>query len=389
VTIGFVHPGGVIGDKVRIDAIRRFFVERGIAFHEFEFALPDLQVDILREALSITGLKHLSRKLLSDRRHPFLKELHWSIEARRCEAAAAALLPVLRQALGKVDVFQAEGLTEGIACLRMLEAEGVPFVLDMHGIAAEESRLSGSEEWSTWCRTWEPRLVAAARDVLVVSPLSRDYVHRTYGKPLERIHVVPNGTDLNERPAAAFRTPLTVVYAGNLAPYENVMEFVRLAELGAREGFRFWLLGDGALREPLFDYVNSRGVDLIYFGRKTRGQALDRCVLAQAGFVGQMGTLDWERDSARHLCCPIKPFDYASCGLPVLAPRGEWSGVFEEADAAVIVDLCEAGAYLDGLRQLADPGIWARKSRNGRELVRARFQWNQTLEPLAALYGAG
>jgi hypothetical protein len=210
-----------------------------------------------------------------------------------------------------------------------------------HGIAAEEARLTGSGEWASWCRRREQRVVSAARDVLVVSPLSRDYVHRTYGKPLERVHVVPNGTDLSDR-QAAFRTPLTVVYAGNLAPYENVMEFVRLAELGARDGFRFWLLGDGTLREPLFDYVNSRGVDLAYFGRKDRGQALDRCALAQAGFVGQMGTLDWERDPARHLCCPIKPFDYASRGLPVLAPRGEWSGCSREADAAVIVEACEA-----------------------------------------------
>jgi len=73
-------------------------------------------------------------------------------------------------------------------------------------------------------------------------------------------------------------------------------------------------------------------------------------------------------------------------GLPVLAPRGEWSGVFEEADAALIVEACEAPAYLEALHQLSDPALWARKARNGRELVRARFQWRQVLEPLAALY---
>jgi glycosyltransferase involved in cell wall biosynthesis len=386
VRVGFLHPGGRVGDRVRIDAIRLAFQERGIPFREFPQATPPLQVDILAEAFSWTGVRHLSRKLFRDRSHPVLKEIHWGLEARRCEGAAAALLATLRRDAADIDVFQAEGLTEGIACLQLSEFRNAPFVLDMHGIAAEEARLTGSREWAEWCRRSEQRVVSAARDVLVVSPLSRDYVHRIYGKPLERIHVVPNGTDLDEGPTAAFRTPLTVIYAGNLAPYENVMEFVRLAELGAREGFRFSLLGDGALREPLLDYVNSRGVDLVYFGRKTRAEALDRCASAQAGFVGQMGTLDWERDPARHLCCPIKPFDYASRGLPVVAPRGEWSAVFEEAEAAVIVEACEAPAYLEALRRLSDPAVWSRVARNGRELVRARFQWRQVLAPLASLY---
>jgi glycosyltransferase involved in cell wall biosynthesis len=386
VRVGLVHPGGAVGDRVRIDAIRRFFQDRGIPFREFLLTVPALQADIVAEALSWTGLRHLARKLLRDRSHPVLKEIHWSLEVRRCEEAAAAMAATLRREATDIDVLQAEGLTEGIACLNLAKDRGTPFVLDMHGIAGEEARLTGSREWTAWCRRTEQKVVSGAREVLVVSPLSRDYVHRTYGKPLDRIHVVPNGTDLSEGPTAVFRTPLTVVYAGNLAPYENVMEFVRLAELGAREGFRFWLLGDGVLREPLLDYVNSRGVDLVYFGRKTRTDALDRCSRAQAGFAGQMGTLDWTRDLARHLCCPIKPFDYASCGLPILAPRGEWSGVFEESDAAVILESCEASAYLEALHQLSDPVLWARKARNGRDLVRTRFQWGQVLEPLAGLY---
>jgi glycosyltransferase involved in cell wall biosynthesis len=386
VRVGFLHPGGRVGDRVRIDAIRGFFQAQGIPFREFPMAPPAPSVDIVAQALSWTGVRHLSRKLLRDRAYPVLKELHWSLEARRSEEAAAALASRLRREAADVDVFQAEGLTEGIACLDLLQARGIPFVLDMHGIAAEEARLSGSRDWASWCRRTEQAVVSAARDVLVVSPLSRDYVHRAYGKALERIHVVPNGSEPDERPPAAFRSPLTVVYAGNLAPYENVMEFVRLAELGAAEGLRFWMLGDGVLREPLLDYVNSRGVEIVYFGRKARAAALQRCSRAQVGFAGQSGALDLERDHPRQLACPIKLFDYASCGLPLVAPRGEWSAILEEADCGVIVEACEAPAYLEALRQLDDPAVWSRKARNGLELVRSRFRWSRVLEPLKALY---
>jgi glycosyltransferase involved in cell wall biosynthesis len=388
VRVGFLHPGGVVGDRVRIDAIRTFFQRNGIPFRELPLAPPPLRVDIVSEAFSWTGLRHVARKLLRDRSHSVLKEIHWSLEARRCEDAAAALATRLRSEADGLDVLQAEGITEGIACLSLLEERGIPFVLDMHGIAAEEARLTGSGDWVRWCRNTEQRVVAAARDVLVVSPLSRDYVHTTYGKPLDRIHVVPNGSEPAES-SAEFRTPLTVVYAGNLAPYENVMEFARLAARGAPEGLRFWLVGDGVLREPLLDYVNSRGVDLVYFGRRTRPAALQLCLGAQAGFAGQSGARDLERDHPRQLACPIKLFDYAACGLPLVAPRGEWSAILEEADCGVIVEAPEAPAYLDALRQLADPTVWSRKARNGVELVRSRFLWSHVLEPLRALYGGG
>lgn len=107
---------------------------------------------------------------------------------------------------------------------------------------------------------------------------------------------------------------------------------------------------------------------------------------AQVGFAGQSGALDLERDHPRQLACPIKLFDYASRGLPLVAPRGEWSPILEEADCGVIVETCEAKAYLEALRQLSDPVIWARKARNGLELVRSRFRWSRVLEPLRALY---
>src|SRR5262247_1388316 len=88
---------------------------------------------------------------------------------------------------------------------------------------------------------------------------------------------------------AQYKQPMTVVYAGNFAAFENIMEYVRAAEIGAGDDYQFWLLGDGGLRDEVFNYMNTQFVDLAYWGRKPRAVALDYCARAQIGFAGQTG----------------------------------------------------------------------------------------------------
>ncbi|MCI0485700.1 MAG: glycosyltransferase [Blastocatellia bacterium] len=382
--IGYVHFRGQMGDLVRVEAIRRFFDEHDMAYKEFALTHERGDVDIVREILSPLGAKHLARKMAIDRAHPFLKEINWRIEARQWERSTDQGVRLLKDDLHGVNMLQAETLFAGIVCLRLKESRGVPFVYDMHGVMREESKLSGSDEWMAWCARWEKRVMEAADHVIAVSPIMADYVAKTYAVPRERILMVPNGSYLTER-QARFEKPLTVIYAGNFAPYESIMEFVRTAEMAANSDYRFWLLGDGSLRNEVFDYVNANFVDLLYWGRKRRDVALDFCACAQIGFAGQSGCLEPERDFPRQIGCPIKLFDYASCGLPFIVPPGEWSSLIEEADCGVVARSCDASAFVEAIHQLSDQTIWERKSRNCKELIRSRFQWAQVLAPLAEI----
>jgi len=343
-------------------------------------------VDILREIASTVGLRHLARKVFADRGHPLLKELQWHIEARQWEETFDRVAPAVLERASSVDVLHAETLFAGAVCLRVLERRRIPFVFDMHGILREEAKLTGSAEWAAWCSRWERRLVEAAQHVLVVSPLMGRYVHREYGVAPERIVVVPNGSYPTER-CAQYTRPMTIVYAGNLAAFEHPLEYVKTAERAAGS-YRFWLLGDGPMRNEVLDYINARSVDVCYWGRKRREAALERCAQAQVAFSGQAGAVDLARDHPRQLGCPIKLFDYATLGLPLVLPRGEWSPVFERADCGVVVDAPEAGRFETAIAQLDDEATWARLSRNGRELVRSTFDWDSVLAPLAPLYGA-
>lgn len=383
--VGYVHFGGNVGDLVRVEAIRRFFDEERIAYREFALTQERRRVDIVRELFSAVGVRHLSRKILRDRQHPLMKELNWHIEARQWQENVEEGARSLAPQVGGLDILHAETLAAGLVCLQLKQARGLPFVYDMHGVVGEEAKLTGSSEWASWCQASERRVMQAADYVLAVSQLMANYVAEVYGVARDKILVLPNGSYVSER-QAKFAEPLKVIYAGNFAAFERVMEFVRTAELCAGDHCQFWLLGDGALRNEVFDYINKNFVDIIYYGRKPRAVAMDYCAAAQVGFSGHAGCLNVEQDFPQQICCPIKIFDYAACGLPVIVPKGEWSALVAEADCGIVVETCEAKAFAEAIEQLRDRAVWERQSRNAKELIRSRFQWSQVLAPLRALY---
>jgi glycosyltransferase involved in cell wall biosynthesis len=383
-TVGYVHIEGRMGDRIRVEAVRRFLRESGVALRDLRFELRRPAVDMRRELASARGLRQLLRKL-ADPAHPLLSELGYEIDTRQLEASIDAAFHALLPEARGVDWLHAETLPSGVLALRLARELGKPLVFDMHGAAAEEAALTGSPHWTDWCRRREAEVVRAARHVLVVSPAMRDHVRDSYGKTEAALWLAPNGSELTSR-QARFASPLTVVFAGNFAVYENVIEYARTAELASARGDRFWLLGDGALRNELFDHINSRGIDVTYFGKRPREVALDYCAQAQVGFVGQSEGPILERPGKRFLGCPIKLFDYASCGLPVVVAPGNWASLVEEADFGVVAADGEAPALAAALETLRDPELWERKSRNAKRVLAERFQWSQVLAPLRSIY---
>lgn len=379
--VAFVHRHGAIGEQIRIDAVRSFLQGRGLLRGEITSDPVAPRLDIVRELATPGGMRHALRKAFGDRAHPLLMELNSRAYIRATEAEAQSLDAPLKAARGSFDVFHAEGLPAGLALVR----SGAPFVFDLHGILAEESKLSGSVEWQSFCARSERSIVEAARSILVVTPLMKKYVAEVYGKAPENIVIVPNGTEPTPHRATWSAAPV-VVYAGTFAAYENVMDFVRVAEACKGGNLRFRLLGDGPLRNELLDYVNGRAVPIEYLGRRPRQEALDLTAQAQVGFAGQSGATDLVRDYPRQLAHPIKLLSYASCGLPFVCPAGEWADLIEEGDCAIVVRSGGIDGFKQAVQEILEPEVWKRKAANGPRLIEKHFRWDHVLKPLADLY---
>lgn len=377
--VGYVHFGGAMGDGVRVTAIRRFFDEEEIAHREFVLTHIRKPVDISRETLSLAGLRHVARKLFVDRAHPLLKEINWHVEVRQWEESVQAAVKQLLGQASQVDVLHAELVFAGLACARVKSLCGKPYVYDMHGLIGEEAKLTGSHEYSQACRRWEREVVTGADRIIVVTEAIREYVRETYGVPSERIVLCPNGSYVNGI-EARFRNPIRVLYAGNFAPYENVMSFVRTAELVAGKEVRFVLMGDGAQRNEIFDYINSRSVDVVYLGKKKYEQVFPIFAAMQVGFFGQVG-------GTAMTGSPIKVLDYAACGLPVIAGPGAWADPIRRYNCGVIVDDASPEQFAGAIKQFTDEEAWVTMSRSAKRMVNDLFQWKDVLRPLKNLYG--
>lgn len=374
-TVGYLHFGGLMGDAVRINAIRRFFDDNDIPYREIGLAHHRKRVDILRETLSPSGIRHLARKVFIDRAHPFLKELNWHVEVRQWEESVENVVRDLVPQAHSVDIFQAELIFGGLVCARLKALSGRPYVYDMHGLISEEAKLTGSQEYAQACSRWEHEVVTNADRIVVVTQDIRDYVNRVYDVPLEKLILCPNGTYVKDI-EARFCNPLQVLYAGNFAPYENVMTFIKTAELIAGERIRFVLMGDGAQRNEIFDYMNKNSIDVVYLGKKKYEQVFDVFGQMQVGFYGGTSLTG----------SPIKILDYASCGLPIIAGPGPWADTIKRFNSGVIVDEISPQCFAEAIKQLNDRSLWEAVSRNAKTMISEVYQWKDLLRPLVDLY---
>jgi glycosyltransferase involved in cell wall biosynthesis len=374
-TVGYLHFGGLMGDAVRIHAIRQFFVDNAITFREIGLEHNRKRVDILRETLSPSGFRHLARKVFIDRAHPFLKEINWHVEVRQWEESVENAARELVPQAHSVDIFHAELIFAGLVGARLKALSGKPYVYDMHGLISEEAKLTGSQEYAQACSRWEREVVTNADRIIVVTKDIYDFVNRVYKVPPEKLTLCPNGTYVKDT-QAKFCNPLHVLYAGNFAPYENVMTFMKTAELIASERIRFVLMGDGALRNEIFDYMNKNSVDLVYLGKKKYDQVFDFFWQAQVGFYGGTSLTG----------SPIKILDYASCGLPIIAGPGPWAETIKKFNSGVIVDEISPQCFADAIKQLNDRSLWEAMSENAKAMIKEAYQWKDLLRPLVDLY---
>jgi glycosyltransferase involved in cell wall biosynthesis len=378
--IGFVHFGGGMGDLVRVKAVRRFFDDNSIPYKDFSLSHVRAPVNILRELIRPGSLRHLARKCFIDGKHPLLKEINWRVEVRQWESDVKRAANQIAEQIEGLDLLHAETAFAGLVCRRVKQLRGLPYVYDAHGFLSEESKLVGSLEYVRACERWDREVIQDAQTIVVVSEAARDHLETRYGFPRTRTLLCPNGT--YSRPSQAnYQEPLNIVFAGNFAPYENVMTFVKTAALVASEKVRFVLIGDGAQRNEIFDYVNSQGIDITYLGKKRFERVFDFLGQMQVGFVGY----DGEPTPLAH---PMKIGDYASCGLPILAAPGAWTDPIKRYGCGVVTTGIQPEQFAAAIETFLNRGRWESMSGNAKKMANEVFPWQLRLRPLGELYGA-
>jgi len=230
-------------------------------------------------------------------------------------------------------------------------------------------------------RSIEEFLYRRADKIIAVAYSTRDILSKR-GVPKSKIHVVPNGADINLfRPGpkqnhirneyGLAENDFVVSYIGTHGMahgLETVLEAAR--HLQDNRHMKFLFVGEGAKKEDLITlskqyelknvfFINQQPKDLIpYFY-----QASDVCLVP---------LIDQPLFSA---VIPSKMFEIMSCGCPIiLSVRGEACSMLERANAGIAIEPEDPDQLVDSILQLSKNGDQSRTlGNNGRKFIEKYF----------------
>jgi glycosyltransferase involved in cell wall biosynthesis len=270
------------------------------------------------------------------------------------------------------DVLHAHFARHATAAARKLSAElGVPFTFTAHGYDIFRRPPAKFAEHA-----------AAAGAVVVVSEAIARYIRDGLGARPDRIHVIPNGVDIERfQPDGQRPDLLCIVCVARLAPVKNLgLLLEACAELRTRGlEFRCAIVGDGPCRDELVAARARLGldgmVDLV-------GAAEQAEVLAW-----------WRRATVAALTSEseglgVSLMEAAACGVPAVATAvGGVPEVVEDGVTGLLVPPGDARALAGALeRVLRDPGLAARLGAAARRRAGAHFSLARQVDRLLALW---
>lgn len=219
--------------------------------------------------------------------------------------------------------------------------------------------------------------------IVVLTEGLQTLLQERYGVPLERIAVIPSGTDVQRfvaRDAVASRLELGLLpnqpyvgFVGSFYRYQGLACLLDAMMLvrRVRPSAELLLVGDGETIEELKQQAKEMGLDgavtwvgrVAYWEVPTWIGAMSVCV---APFRGDRGETS-----------PVKLFDYLACHRPVVAGAiPSVISTFTPDSGVQLVQPDDPRPLADAiLALLNDPDRCARLGRQGRRFVEERFSW--------------
>lgn len=221
-----------------------------------------------------------------------------------------------------------------------------------------------------------PLLLKKCRAVMAVSETTRQDIHATYGYPLERIFVVPNGVDsqLFRRADGAAPVPASEPYllmVGARYAHKNVDEVLRMAPLWSRD-FRLIVTScSPAYKQSLQALLQQHGLQQRVEFRDYVQR--DELIALYQGAAALVYPSRWEGFG-------IPPLESLASGVPVIASD---IPVHREvlADAAFFVRLGDGNSWQQAFAGLADPAAVAARMQAAQAVLQ-RFTWSNSAELL-------
>jgi glycosyltransferase involved in cell wall biosynthesis len=290
------------------------------------------------------------------------RRLYWSPEMRKALRARIAGYDLVH--------IHAVYLWPGVAAARAAAKARVPYVISPRGMLVPELIRGRSRIVKTlWLQLIERRGLARACGIHFTSQLELDDATRT-GLPLPSPFVIPNGIDVDSRPAVP-RDERTLVHLGRISWKKEIGAVIEA--LARLPDARFIVAGndDENLTPRLRELAQKLGVaGRVEFPGPVYGAAKNELLARAALFV-----------------LVSKSENFGNAVLEALAME---TPAVLSAGVGLADEVVRAGAGVIGLSSidslLRDSARRAEMGRNGRALVTSRFAWPGVAERMEEAY---
>ncbi len=290
----------------------------------------------------------------------------------------------------KIDLIQTEQDVAASAGILLKKATGLPLLVDLHNISAEELVAARVIERKSkvfsklQSRTQE--LLKDSDHIIVVSELMRDYVIDNYNLPIDLVTVIPPGGRIltDESRIKRRAKPFKVAYAGLVTYREHVDLFVKsMTFVKGLSNVHFYITNKGEALKEIKKIAKKHRVNPNFFwfrDYETLNSFLSSC---------HIGVLPSSYDVARRMGIPVKLFNYMSLGLPVIANDiGGWSRIIEEEEIGLLTDDDPVDFASAISKLIDDEDLRIKMSYNALEAVKNKYNWDISAERLVKVYEA-
>lgn len=304
--------------------------------------------------------------------------------ARERNQAAAADALAARAVADGADVAYERYSLFSTALAQVTAALGIPGILEVNAPLIEEQATHRQLIDEAGALHTLRTQVAAAAVVACVSQPVADWVLGHCPEATDRVLVTPNGVNTDRIvPDAAPATGdvPTVLFVGTLKPWHGVEVLLDAAAQAARP-WRVRIVGDGPQRPALTEQAGRLGLDVDFRGAVAPHEvpaALSGAAVAVAPYPADVG-------ATGQYFSPLKVYEYAAAGLPVVASRvGQVPVAVRHGHTGLLVSPSDPAALARAIDYLvADPARGRAMGLAGRELMVLEHSWDAVLGRILA-----
>jgi glycosyltransferase involved in cell wall biosynthesis/peptidoglycan hydrolase CwlO-like protein len=302
---------------------------------------------------------------------------------------AEDLRRVIRKVMPDVILFEQWGLAT------YLEETSIPVVMDLHGSLILENyfRKHGSLQSNVAAKI---KTLGKADYVICPSERQKSYFLpwlMLSGFQLDREHMAVIPVSLSPKlPRRKPSKEVVIVFGGGLWPWINPFPCLHLVieEIGKRDAGRLKIFSQQPVLEPVLPKdasLSDEGFDIARLKTNPRVDILgfvphERLIEEYAGATAAVDLYQWNKE--RELAFSTRTVEYLWCGLPVLhADYSELSDPIGTYKAGWCLDPKDSNAIRGAIEEIfEEAGPSGRYSRNAKRLVKDRFTWDRTIQPL-------